>query len=160
MPKRLALHRIDPVDIDVSEELKRPRLLAVLFCDYAIMSREEKPVLVGVFDRIFVDRLRQQTPRFGIYLRLAELEGGFTTTIIGPDNVAVAQFRSTIEEVDRKELELPKQVHTILGMELSVEKEGVYWVHVEHQGVSLGGAALPIHFREEGGQQGGTETYF
>ena len=149
-----------PPNIVVAEERKRPRLLGLIFCDFASTTKDDKPNLLGVFDSIVVDRERRITPPFVVYIRVAELADTFVTTVFNPDEVPVVQFRSVIAPVDSTSPSLPRQAQTLLPIQISdIRKEGVYWFDVSYQGNSIGGAGLPIHYKKEGDQTSGTQTY-
>jgi hypothetical protein len=155
------IFRIKPPDISVDDERKRPRLLAILFCDFINTTGDEKPNLLGVFDNITVDRTVKTTPHFFVFIRVAEITDSFQTTVFNGDNQPVLQFRSFVRVKEGQFApDLPRQMQTILRLQISqIEKEGVYWFDVSHQGNSLGGAGLPINYKPEGSKGSGTGTF-
>ncbi len=155
------LTRLEPPNIVVAEERKRPRLLALLFCDFVNTTKDDKPNLVGVFDSMAVDRTVRTTSHFCVYIRVAEITDGFVTTVIDGDNKPILQIRSVVQvREDQFTPGLPRQTQTILRLQISnIEKEGVFWFDVSHKGNSLGGAGLPVSYIPEGGKGGGSGTY-
>jgi len=147
------------VNIDVSVERKKPRLLSLLFCDFASFTKDDKVNLLGVFDRIYVGQEEKLTPVFNVYIRTAEVVDGFASTIFGPDNLPAVQFFSQVLEQKFTE-NYPHQVQTLVGMQLKAEKEGVYWFDITHRGVSIGGAGLVIeHRKSKADKERATDTY-
>ncbi|HKZ79363.1 MAG TPA: hypothetical protein VJ124_13900 [Pyrinomonadaceae bacterium] len=58
------LVRVDLRHVNVPEERKRPRLLSILFCDFASFTIDKKVNLLGIFDRIYVHPEQKKTPVF------------------------------------------------------------------------------------------------
>ena len=148
-----------PPDIVVADERKRPRLLAILFCDFVNTTSDNKPNLVGIFDSFAVDRESKATPHFWVYIRVAEITDKFVTTVLNGDNQPVMSFWSVVQ-TDTFTHDLPRQTQTMVRLQISnIEKEGVFWFDVSHEGNSLGGAGLPIKYQPEGSRGSGTRTY-
>ncbi len=165
--KEQALERLKAVvsHVDVAGELAKPRLLALLFCDYMNQATDGKTNIIGVFDRIFVPLDKKGTPRFGVFIRFAEaLAGPVTLTVFGPKKEPILglQFDANpaqFEAIPERRSEYPKQIQALLGMQFEVETEGVYWFDVSYLSQSLGGAGLPIEFIKEGEKVGATDTF-
>jgi len=148
------------VDIDVAEERLRPRLLALVFCDFASFTKDDKVNLLGVFDRIFVDPEERQSPPFIMYVRVAEALEGLTHTIFGPTNQPILQaVLGPPDEIKERVGNRPQQVQALIALHFRVEVEGVFWFDISHKGKSLGGAALTVEYRKTEDKQGGTDTY-
>jgi hypothetical protein len=145
------------VNVDLSTERKKPRLLSLLFCDFASITKDDKVNLLGIFDRIYIDPEQKTTPNFVIFIRVGELAEGFATTVFGPDDLPVLQLFSVPQEPFTPNL--PRQVQTLITLRLKVEKEGVYWFDISYRGASLGGAGLVIEYRKTEDKQSGTDTY-
>lgn len=146
------------INIDVSQEKKKPRLLCLLFCDYTNLTKDDKPNLIGVFDRIFVDPEKRKTPQFVVFVRVAEVMNAFDITGFGPDEQPALQIKS-VPRPQAYTDGLPRQVQTAIVLQFEVKDEGVFWFDISYEGVSLGGAGLTIQFRETEDKQGGTDTY-
>ncbi|HKG60657.1 MAG TPA: hypothetical protein VKB05_12935 [Pyrinomonadaceae bacterium] len=151
--------------VNLSDERSKPRLLALLFCDYINQTKEEKTNLVGVFDRIYVHPDKKKTPRFALFIRFAEaLDGPVTLTVFGPSGQPVfgAEFDANaaqFEAVRERQPEYPRQVQAIVGLQFEAKTEGLYWFDVSYMSQSLGGAGLPVEFIKEGEKTGGTDTF-
>jgi hypothetical protein len=151
---------ISVVDIDVAEERLRPRLLALLFCDFASFTKDEKVNLLGVFDRVFVDPEERQSPTFIMYVRVAEALEGLTHTIFGPTNQPVLQaVIGPPAQVKERVCNRPQQVQALIALQFKAEIEGVFWFDISYRGKSLGGAGLVVEYRKTEDKQGGTDTY-
>jgi len=146
------------INVDVSTEKAKPRLLALLFCDFTNMTKDDKPNLLGVFDRIYVDPEKKLTPHFVVFIRVAEVTEPFEITVIAPDGGVGPQIKSSLEGAQFTE-GLPRQVQTALLLQFEIKTEGVYWFDVSYKGETLGGAGLTIQFRETEGKHSGTDTY-
>ena|SRR5688572_8221958 len=146
------------VKLNVAEEKKKPRLLALLFCDFTSLTKDDKPNLLGVFDRIYIDRNNPHTPPFAVFVRVAEAIEPFQMTMFGPDDLPAFQIKSVPSQVEYTE-GLPRQIQTAFVVKFEVKAEGVFWFDVSYQGNSLGGAGLHIQYREVEGGHSGTESY-
>ncbi|MCA8938530.1 MAG: hypothetical protein KDB07_01875, partial [Planctomycetes bacterium] len=58
-----------------------PKVKAFLLCDQAIQSVDGKHSIVGVFQRIHASEFPVFHHRFGIYLRLGEMNGDYDLTV-------------------------------------------------------------------------------
>ena len=145
------------VSVDPATERQKPRLLSLLFCDFASITKHDKVNLLGIFDRIYIDPEQKTTPNFVVFIRVGELVEGFATTVFGPDDLPVLQLFSVPQKPFTPNL--PRQVQTLITLRLTVEKEGVYWFDISHGGTSLGGAGLVVEFRKTEDKQSGTDTY-
>jgi hypothetical protein len=151
--------------INLSDEKLKPRLLALLFCDYMNRTDEGKINLIGIFDRIYVHPEKKKTPRFGLYIRFAEaLDGPVTLTVFEPMGQPVfgLQFDPNVPQFEadpERRSEYPRQIQSILVMQFEAKIEGVYWFDISYRSQSLGGASLPIEFIKEGENVSGTDTF-
>ena len=149
-----------PVTIDIARERQKPRLIALLFCDFFNLTNDKKGNLLGVFDRVYVPRTNSVTPRFTLFLRTAEThQGAVRTTIIAPNNKAVNQFVSIPDDADTIIEGIPVNLQSMISIQFQAEVEGVYWFDVSYEGESLGGAGLVVEFRDAEVQKRGTDTY-
>ncbi len=152
--------------LSVDDERAKPRLIAMLFCDYLNQTGDGKTNLSGVFDRVYVNKEKKKTPRFGVFIRTAEtLTEPITLSVFSPSKKLliafhfsgdIAQFEAQAGE---RPADYPKQIQAILGMEFAAEEEGVYWFDISYKGSSIGGAGLPIEYIKEGDQVRATDTY-
>jgi hypothetical protein len=152
--------------LDLENERAKPRLLAVLFADYLNHTKEDKVNLMGVYDRIYVNRELKKTPPINLFVRLSEaLETPISVTVFSPANkpmssVQFAASRRQFEESGNRPPEYPKQWQTAMTLQFPVETEGVYWFDISYKGQTLGGVGLPIEFLPEGiKEDGGTDTF-
>lgn len=136
------------IDIDVSEEWTKPRLVTILFCESANLTNEGKANVWNIFDRIFVNDEKKQTGAFTVFVRTAQTwKGELRLTVVAPNNeaIAVLTYEATEPELaaDR-----PTYVQFIGKLALKVEVDGIYWVDISYQGRSLGGSALALQFQK------------
>lgn len=148
-----------PATIDLSIERPKPRLIALLFCDFMNMTGDKKANLLGIFDRVYVRPDSILTPRFSVFVRTAEThETPIRTTVYAPDGTAIAQFTS-VSTTEEFIPDLPKNIQAMFNMQFNAHLEGVYWFDVSVGGQSLGGAGLVVEYRKEGEKKRGTDTY-
>src|SRR3954467_7946961 len=73
--------------IDLSKEIARPQLVALLFCDWANLTIDGKFNLIGAFDRISILEGGKRTPVFSVFIRVAHaVEEPIQLRVFGPDN--------------------------------------------------------------------------
>ena len=140
--------------INIAEELGKPRLVALLFCDYLDRTKEGKSNLAGAFDIIYVDPERKRTPPFFLFVRTAETGSGpLQVTFFDPNGAvaAAATFKAAHHTPTPGQ---PGHMQVLARLQLDTPVEGVYWVDVSHNGQTLGGAALTVEFRKQEGQNG------
>jgi hypothetical protein len=152
------IRELAEIDLDIELERKRPRLLALLFCDFSSLAKDDKANLLGIFDRIYVDKEKPITPTFVAFVRVAEVTNSFDITMIAPDNSRVFSIKLQVPPVDFTK-SLPRQAQAAQLLQFEVQQEGVYWVDVSYEGKSLGGGGLTIEFRRTEEKEGGTDTY-
>ncbi len=145
------------INIDVAQEVKKPRLQAVLFCDYSSDSIDNKANLLGIFDRIYVHPDKKATPEFELYVRTVETLGRLKVSIIDPSGNLVSVITYS-EKGERTTPNLPLLVELQATVRFKASVEGVYWFDVSCEGESLGGAGLAVAFRTSEGKNE-TDTY-
>lgn len=144
---------------DLKKERQQPRLLSILFCDFASFTLDKKVNLLGIFDRVFVHPERKKTPVFTLFVRTAETTNErLAVTLFQPDGKAGLAFQFGGEH-NVFTPNLPAQVQLLIGVQFVAEVEGPYWFDVAYKGKSLGGAGLVVEYREVEGQDRGTDTY-
>ncbi len=132
---------------DLTSEIARPRLMALLFCDWANQTADNKSNLIGTFDRIFVGPDSKLTPPFTLFIRLAQVtKGPVQIRIIGPDGKIGLDGAIQPEGVTVTEGE-PVYVQAMMHIQFEAELAGIYWFDVSYQGQSLGGASLMVQLR-------------
>lgn len=142
---------------------KQPRLLALVFCDFASKTDDLKINLLGVFDRINVHPDHLTSPTIFVYGRTAEtLAQPLFLRIFDPDNEPQAEVRfdnhTQLEFLGKQEPGTPKQIQFVIPLVLKLRKQGTYWFDVAYGNVSIGGAGLVVKHITIGGD-GGTDTY-
>jgi len=135
--------------IDPSQEREKPRLMSLLFFDYANTTLEGKLNLMGVFDRIYVDQVTKKTTPIGIFVRVCKAwDYPFRVTIISPDNKPIGGI--TIGGDPAKyppDQKRPDQLQALGRVEFQATIEGTYWIDVSYGEQSLGGGPLVLEFR-------------
>ncbi len=144
--------------IDVAVERQKPRLLSILFCDFASLTLEKKVNLLGVFDRIFVHPETKRTPVFTLFVRTAEtIDERLTVSLFQPNGKLSLGFHFGGEN-ETYTPNLPAQIQLMVGLQFTAEMEGAYWFDVSYKHVSLGGAGLVVEYRKDQ-KEHGTDTY-
>lgn len=143
---------INVASINVTEEAKKPRLAALLFAEYAITSEEKKITLCGIFDRILIDREKEEKKRlhrFFVYIKMAEtVSGSVHLAILNPEGKPIAG--GAVETVEHPAGEQPPRYMQILQqiiIELPVN--GVYWFDVFYREQLLGRVPLIVGYNSE-----------
>lgn len=132
-----------------SESLQKPRLEAILFCDYATRTIDGKYILGGIFERfVFTHKEEKVTHYFYLFLRFGQTTNGQIQVALYDPNgeiisavafeVSPAQFAGNY----------PPQINFLDKVRFSTPVEGVYWFDISYQGESLGGAPMIIDFLE------------
>lgn len=138
---------IPKINIDVAQELEKPRLVSLLFYDFANRTGNGKLNILGVFDRIIVDAEKKRTRSFGMFIKTAEThEGIIRILILDPNRQLVAALDFGLAE---KEFPKDEKYHIAQAsgaIEFDTPVEGLYWFDVSYNGKSLGGTALRVDF--------------
>lgn len=143
-----AVH-IPQVTVDVAQVLQKPRLEAVLFCEYANRTEDEKTNLSGIFERIFVNRETKLSGGFFLFVRLAEAgEGPIQIVLLDPANKPVLGIGADLSG-DLFKGNYPKMIQVLDRVAFQATELGVYWLDVSYKGESLGGAPLIVEMRPE-----------
>jgi len=155
LTEEVAAELVSEISLDVDAEKATPRMVALLFFDYANLTGDGKLNLAGVFDRLFVDRETKKTVPIGIFIRVAETVGSTVfVTIHSPDKKVAAGFAFAVpsENVELKDARREGEKHLMFQMLARVQfdapAEGTYWVNVGFDGKSIGGCPLVIEFRD------------
>ena len=134
--------------VDIASEVARPRLLAILFCDWVNETPENKANLIGAFDRLFVQSDSRLTPPFTLYIRATHVhEGPTLIRVFQPDGRVGLEAAVEPPEVTEGTDE-PENLQVIARMQFVAEQVGTYWVEVSYRGQSLGGAPLVVQLRD------------
>ena len=135
-------------NIDLAKELKKPRLVSVLFCDFANQTVEGKLNLLGIFDRIFVDPELKKTPPVGFFVRTGgTFDGPVEITILDPNDQMVAVLSFAADDMSKTEGK-HFQMQVVGKVQFPTSTEGLYWFDISYQGESLGGTGLQIEYRK------------
>ena len=138
------------VNIVASEEVKKPRLGAILFCEYAARTDKDTYLLAGCFERFLFskDDPKVTTP-FYLYVRTTETkDGDFQVAIIDPNDKVILAF--SYEVASKRVIPgIPASIHFLERIRIPVPVEGIYWVDVSFNGETLGGAPLIVDFSKE-----------
>jgi hypothetical protein len=139
-------------DIDLSGGRVKPRLLSILFCDFASRTDDLKVNLLGIFDRIFVNPEIEKSPPFVFYARTAEtFEDQIWLRVFDPDDEPAIEIRFDPPEEIVPDSGLPappKQVQIVIPLQMNFKKKGTYWFDLSYRDLSLGGAGLVVDFED------------
>lgn len=141
---------VPTVNVIGSEEVKKPRLGAILFCEYATLTEKNTYVFAGCFERfVFSKDEPKVTSNFFLYVRASQTRGGdFQVAIIDPNDKTIMAFNYNLDSAGLIP-NLPASVHFLQRIKFPVAVEGTYWVDVSFKGESLGGAPLLVDFQKE-----------
>lgn len=137
--------QIPAVNIDVAQERLKPRVVALLFFDFANQAENSKLNLLGIFDRLRVNPETKRTNPIGVFLRTSRTFDSETfITVYDPNGemVAGASFG-----IDKSEAEKFIQTQVLIRLQFDASIEGLYWFDVSYQGSSIGGAPLLLEFK-------------
>lgn len=141
---------IPKVNIVASEEVKKPRLSAILFCEYAARTDRDTYLLAGCFERFLFNKdERKVTSHFFLYVSTSETKDGvFQVAVVSPDENIILAYSY---ELGSEGLipGIPASVHFLERVQFPVPVEGIYWIDVSFNGESLGGAPLIVEFEKE-----------
>lgn len=138
---------IPEVDIDVAQEREKPRLVSLLFYDFANRTGNGKFNLSGIFDRIIVDAEKKRTRSFGMFIKTAETHKGIIRILIlDPNGHLIAALDFGLAEKESLSEEKYHVTQAAGGIEFDTPIEGLYWFDVSYNGKSLGGTALQVDF--------------
>lgn len=141
---------VPQISIVASEELKKPRLEAILFCEYASRTDKGTLVLGSCFDRFLFEKDENKvTTPFYLLVKTGETtQGELQIAIIDPNNTVILAFSLSVGE---KEFlpDYPASVQFLERIQFPVPVEGNYWIDVSYQGKSLGGTPLIVEFDKE-----------
>lgn len=141
---------VPTVNVIGSEEVKKPRLGAILFCEYATITEKGTYVFAGCFERfVFGKDEPKVTSNFFLYVRASQTrEGDFQVAIIDPNDTTIMAFKYDLDSAGLIP-NLPASIHFVQRIKFPVAVEGTYWVDVSFKGESLGGAPLLVEFQKE-----------
>lgn len=134
--------------IDVAAERLKPRLQAIFFCDFFSQTKEGKNNLLGTFDLIRVDRTLKKTPDLILFVRLLQVPVGLVAiTIFGPGNEPIGNlwFKN---DASSPAGQCGHSTDITPKFSFETAREGVYWLDVSYNGVSIGGTSLTVEFRD------------
>ncbi len=141
---------VPTINIKASEAIKKPRLEAILFCDYVTRTNDGKLILAGSFDRVVFGHDEEKvTMSFFLFVRTAETtKGRLQIAIINPNEEVILAFGfdTELHPFDPK---WPAQVNFIQQLQFPALVEGLYWFDVSYLGEPLGGAALIIEHQKQ-----------
>lgn len=146
---------VPKVTINVAEERKKPRLEAILFCEYASKTTTDTPVFAGCFDRLFFSKGKERvTSSFYLYVQTGETRSGdLQIAIFSPDDKLHLAISFDMGEGREYLPDYPVQAKVLQRIQFPVPIEGNYWFDVSCNGESLGGRALIIEFEKEGAEK-------
>ena len=132
----------------VSADAKKPRLVAILFFDFANQTETQKLNLNGIFDRVFVDINEKKTVPFGVFVRTARtLDSPVQVAIVSPKNKLAGGFRFTVNSADLGGKK-PELIQFVGNVSFATPVEGLYWFDVSYEGKPLGGCYLQVEFKD------------
>lgn len=146
---------IPEVNIDVAQVREKPRLVSLLFYDFANRTGNGKFNILGVFDHIIVDAEKKRTRSFGMFVKTAQAhEGVIRILILDPDGQLIAGLDFGVAE---KEYPKDEKYHVAQAsgvIEFDTPVEGLYWFDVSYNGKSLGGTGLQVDFKPSENKDG------
>lgn len=150
---------VPTVNVKGSEEVKKPRLGAILFCEYAALTENGTYLFAGCFERFaFTKDEPKVTSNFFLYVRATQTrEGDFQVAIIDPNDTTLMAFSYDLDSAGLIP-DLPASLHFLQKVKFPVKVEGTYWIDVSFKGESLGGAPLLVDFQKEEASEDGSKS--
>ena len=143
-PRRRPSKPAPSTEIDRTIDMARPRLVALIFCDWANVTTDQKFNLIGTFDRITVSASDKRPPLFALYIRLANtLEDDVHLQVYNPDGTSALEGRFKPQDISSS-VHNPIFLQIAARLQFEAEQDGLYWFEVLYQGQSLGGTALTV----------------
>ncbi len=107
-----------------------PKVKAFLICDQVIVDKDGKHSVIGIFQQIHAPQLPVYHPRFGIYIRLGDMNGSYDLSIrfIEPKNervLAEAQLHGIEHKRPLKDFESGVNLPGI-----EIPHEGTFEIHL------------------------------
>lgn len=133
--------------VDPSEALQKPRLEALLFCDYATRTLDGKYILGGIFERfVFTPEEAKVTPYFYLFIRLGRTtDGQIQIALYDPTGTIISAFAFEIT-ASQFQGAYPSQINFLDRVRFHTPVEGVYWFDISYRRESLGGAPMIVEF--------------
>lgn len=138
-------------------ELYEPRLEAVLLCDSAGVTSDERAILWGVFNHVVIDPKRGTSGGVPCYLfirTVATMEEPIEIRVYDPKGEVVDRVPG--EDPARwvsEERPWPGYVELLWPLMLRVGEEGMYVLEILYRGLSLGRTHLIVEFRDLAAEQ-------
>lgn len=141
---------VPKITIAASEARKKPRLEAIMFCDYGNRTQDGKLMLVGCFDRIIFSAEEEKiSVPFFLFIRTAETtKGNLQISIIDPKETVVLAFQVDTSKLTF-EADRPANIEFLYPLRFPMPFEGYYWFDVSYMDESLGGTPLAAEFRKQ-----------
>jgi hypothetical protein len=132
--------------IDVQAEIGQPRLVALLFADWAGILEGNKVALGGVFDRIY---LRPVTPHppLSFYLNVKVTQAydeDIYIHIYNPEGESMGAVISRAAENFPASPSGPNYGQVIVPLSINIQEPGIYWFEVTYRNERLGLAPLIV----------------
>ncbi len=133
--------------LDSEAERKEPRLVAFLFAEWVSVTKDEKPVIAGVYDRLFVPLA---DPPFkvevNVYARTLEThQHNLDLMMFAPDGKQYAKMGFINEGMPNPASDRPNVSHSIGSFELMFTQYGTYWFEIASGGKILGRIPLNVY---------------
>jgi hypothetical protein len=139
---------IPDVSIDIEKERTKPRLIALLFCEYGNTSSDGKANISGIFDRIYIKPNNKR--RFFMFIRTAETFGVLELHLFRPDGkIDAGALLQPLAETEPNPANI-NYLQAFIRFDLEVTQEGIYWFKVLHNGEDLGGNGIKAEFKKDG----------
>jgi hypothetical protein len=112
--------------LEPAAELKRPRLVAFLFADWAQQGTDQKIALGGIFERLTLRG--KQTPAFFLFIRATEVYE-FTPRVLiyGPDGAPLGEIVTAPTGGFAPSHSEPNYSQVIVRVAMEMPQPGVYW---------------------------------
>lgn len=144
--RRKPAKRAPDAEMDKAAARGRPQLVALLFCEWANITKEDKHNLIGVFDTITLPPAETLTPQFTLFIRVAHaFDDPLQLRVFGPDD-ALAVYGEIASREENSNPDNAFQYQVIAQLQFAPKIAGMYWFEILYSGQSLGGAELRIVF--------------
>jgi hypothetical protein len=131
-------------EIDVERERKKARVVCFVFFDFANVTEDNKPNLIGIFDRVLSPAEEKKTPPLGFFLRVHNvISGKLRVAIYAPSGKITGGFTTVLDEQRMVEEKLVN-AQIIGNLSFEIPEDGNYWLAVFHDEELVGGTRLTV----------------
>lgn len=132
--------------LDVKGELLRPKLDAMIFAEWAAVTKENKPVVSGIFDSFNIPsgNFPAEVP-FYIYFRTSQAyQYDINIVIFSPNGLGYAKLMFPANKQYQPVVDSANIIQHVSALKLIFMSAGMHWFQVRYGDEILGNVALSV----------------